>query len=177
MTPKGVRLIPRIGLFAALIYVLSWATSLLPNVNLIFFIVFSAGFMWGKAAGMLVGFIGMGLTTFFNPFGPAPLPIMVIQMVFISLSGFIGALFIIPNSSQKKKIRLYLLLSFYSVICTLCYFIPVNLVDAWLFQPFWERLYIGLLWSLISVVSNIFIFTILFPALQSFYTKEREVLC
>ena len=39
----GPRLIARIALFSALIYVLSWGTSFLPSVNLAFFIAFAAG--------------------------------------------------------------------------------------------------------------------------------------
>ena len=74
-------LVARIALFSALVYVLSWGTSYLPNVNFIFFIVFSAGFLWGAVPGILVGLIGMGLWTAFNPYGPAPAPIMMAQVI------------------------------------------------------------------------------------------------
>lgn len=177
MTPRGIRLIPRIGLFASLIYVLSWATSPLLNVNLVFFIVFSAGYMWGRTAGMLVGAIGMGITTFFNPFGPAMLPVMIAQVIGASLSGLIGASMYSLHLFDKSTFSLYGFLTLSALVCTICYFIPVNLIDSWIMQPFWERLYISSLWSLISVGSNILIFALLFPPLRSFYTKEREALC
>ena len=66
-------LITRIALFSALIYVFSLGTFYLPNINLAFFIAFSAGFLWGKLPGALAGGVGMWLWTSFNPNGPASL--------------------------------------------------------------------------------------------------------
>jgi uncharacterized membrane protein len=86
-----LRLITRIALFSALIYVLSWGTSYFPNLNFIFFIVFVAGFLWGVVPGMLVGLIGMGLWTAFNPYGMAVPPIMLAQMLGASAGGVVGA--------------------------------------------------------------------------------------
>lgn len=177
MTPKELRLIPRIGLFAALIYILSMATAPLPNVNLIFFIVFIAGFMWGAVSGMLVGAFGMGLSTFFSPFGPAALPVMIAQIVGASLSGMFGAVYFSLYGNEISKLKLYLWIPIFSILCTLGYFIPVNIVDSWLFQPFWERFYVSSFWSLISVGSNMLLFTLLFPALISFCKKEQSALC
>ena len=86
----GVRLFTRIALFSALVYVFSWATSYLPNVSFAFFIVFTTGFLWGKLPGMLVGIIGMGLTTVFNPFGPAHPYMMIAQVLGMTVSGIAG---------------------------------------------------------------------------------------
>ena len=71
----SVRLISRIALFAALFYVLSWGTAFLPNVNLGFLVAFTAGLLWGAVPGMLVGAVGMGIFTMFNPYGPATVPV------------------------------------------------------------------------------------------------------
>ncbi len=177
MTPKELRLIPRIGLFAALIYVLSLATAMLPNVNLIFFIVFIAGFMWGAIPGMLVGAFGMGLSTFFSPFGPAALPVMTAQIVGASFSGLIGAAYFSIYGNEITNLKLYFSIPLFSFFCTLAFFIPVNIVDSWLFQPFWERFYISSFWSLISVGSNMVLFTLLFPSMISFCKKEQRALC
>ncbi len=177
MTPKELRLIPRIGLFAALIYVMSWATAMLPNVNLIFYIVFVAGFMWGALPGMLVGAFGMGLSTFFSPFGPAALPIMITQIVGASMSGLFGSIYFSMYGNEISSMKLYLIIPLFSIICTLAFFIPVNVVDAWLFQPFWERLYMSSLFSLISIGSNLVLFTLLFPSMISFFEKEQQALC
>ena len=174
MTSRSTRLIPRIAIFSALIYILSYGISFIPNVNPIFFIVFSAGFMWGVIPGFLTGMVGMGLWTFFNPYGPAQLPVMGAQVFGTALSGPIGALchdFLIKRNSKLIKLTC---LVFSSIICTLLFYIPVNFVDAWLIQPFMARFITGMSWSVITLVSNILIFPLLFIALESFYIKERE---
>lgn len=177
MTPKELRLIPRIGLFAALIYVLSWATAMLPNVNLIFFVVFIAGFMWGAVPGMLVGAFGMGLSSLFSPFGPAALPVMISQVAGASFSGLFGAIYFSMYGNDISRIKLYVIVPLFSIFCTIAFYIPVNIVDSWLFQPFWERFYMSSFWSLISIGSNLLLFTLLFPSMISFCKKEQKALC
>jgi hypothetical protein len=110
------RLIARIALFSALVYALSWGTAFIPNVNLIFFLVFSAGFLWGLFPGVMVG----------------------------------GA----------------------ALLCTVLYYLPVSLVDAWLFQPFWPRFYISLAWALPSLGANLVIFPLLFAYIHRLYERE-----
>lgn len=173
MTSRSTRLIPRIALFSAMIYVLSYGISFIPNVNPIFFIVFSAGFMWGTIPGILTGMFGMGLWTFFNPFGPAQLPVMAAQIIGTALSGPIGAICYNLMKNNRNKIIKIVSLVVASIICTLLFYIPVNFIDAWLIQPFMARFITGMSWSVISLVSNILIFPVLFIALESFYIKER----
>ena len=166
------RVLTRIALFAALIYVLAWGTSFLPNVNLMFFIVFTAGFVWGAAAGVAVAVVGMGLWTVFNPFGPAPLPMMLVQVLGMTVSGFAGAGFSSIYRPGISRIKLILQLSIFSIICTFGFYLPVNIVDAWLFRPFWPRFVTGIIWSLISLGSNLIIFSLLFPVARYLYDRE-----
>jgi hypothetical protein len=58
------------------------------------------------------------------------------------------------------------------MICTILYFVPVSAVDAWLFQPFWPRFVTGLAWAVTSLVSNAFIFPLLFPVTLQLYRRE-----
>jgi hypothetical protein len=169
---SGPRLLTRIGLFSALVYVLSWGTTFLPNVNLIFFVVFTAGMLWGLVPGILVGVVGMGLWTTFNPFGPALLPIMLAQVLGAAASGTVGALFARHQLVGKSGAVLLASLLTAATLCTALFFIPLSLVDAWLFQPFWPRFVGGLLWALISLGSNLLIFPLLFPAARHLYLKE-----
>ena len=168
------RLITRIALFSALIYVFSWALSVYPNVNVVFFIVFSAGFLWGALAGSLVGFIGMGLWTLFNPYGPATLPVMLAQVCGTAACGVLGALFAGIILATPGRVRLALVLIVAATLCTCLYFVPVSLVDAWVFQPFWPRFITGLGWSLLSLVSNVIIFPLLFGITRHLYERERS---
>ena len=169
------RLITRIALFAALIYVLSWGTSYLPNVNLIFFVVFLAGFVWGAGAGFLVGLIGMGLWSAFNPYGPADFTIMLAQMLGMALNGPIGYFFRKTNWRKQGRWALAANLVLSAMVGTLLFYVPVNFVDAWVYQPFWPRFITGMAWSLISLTANIIIFPLLFSVARYLYDRESTL--
>jgi len=171
---KRVGLISRIAVFSALIYVLGLATVYLPNVNLVFFVVFSAGLMWGLVPGMLVGAVGMGLWTWFNPYGPAAPPIMIAQVVGAAGSGLVGWRFDRLQWPSFSSLRLNLTLLAASVACGLIFFAPVTVTDAWLFQPFWERLILGMPMVGLSVAANAVIFLVLFRPVSHLYRMERS---
>lgn len=169
------RLLTRVALFSALIYVFSWATVYLPNMKVIFFVIFSAGFFWGAMAGGMVGIIGMGLWTFFNPFGPAGLPVAIAQLLGAGLCGPIGALMRALKLWQLSRIKLNFLLVTAGAFCTLLYFFPVNVVDAWVYQPFWPRFISSLPWTAISLVSNMVVFPLLFPITRLLFERESKL--
>ncbi len=164
-------MIARVALFAALVYVLSWGTSYLPNINFIFFIVFSAGFLWGIGPGVLVGAVGMVLWTLFNPYGPAALPVMIAQVVGASLSGLVGGLFRKTDWSRYTRYRLTMNLLVAATACTVLFYLPVNAADAWVFGPFWPRFIGGMIWAAISLAANIVIFPLLFGATRYLYDR------
>ncbi len=170
----GAARLTRIALFAALVYVFSWATSFLPNVNLIFFIVFTAGFLWGPSSGLLVGAVGMGLWTTFNPYGPAALPISLAQVTGAALVGLLGALFGATYRDRENNTTLIIQLALFGALAALLFYLPVNTVDAWLFQPFWPRFITGIVWAGVSIVSNMVIFPLLFPVARRIYRREQH---
>jgi hypothetical protein len=169
-----VRLATRIGLFSALVYVFSWVTIYLPNISLIFFIVFSAGYLWGRVPGLLVGIIGMGVWTTFNPYGPAHFYIMLVQLLGASISGLLGAAFRGGAVEEKLSGALRFKLALSGGACALLYFLPVMTVDAWLFGPFWPRLIGGLPWVAFSIMANIMIFPMLFGVTQRIKMREGD---
>jgi len=171
------RLIARVAVFAALIYVFSWATSFLPNVNLAYFIAFGGGFLWGAVPGMLVGGFGILLWSTFNPYGPAALPVTMAQVVGMAVCGLLGALFrpwLPPGMASPRR---FLVAVAAALAVTAVYVLPVNLVDAWLFQPFWPRFITGLAWSLPTLLSNTLIFALLLPVLHRIYEREAGKPC
>jgi len=171
---RTTRLIARIALFSALIYVLSWSTALLPNVNFAFLIAFAAGYLWGAVPGILVGSVGMWLWTSFNPFGPAALPIAVVQVIGLAACGLIGFLSRrLIDDSRIGRARWALLLA--ALLCTLAFYLPVSLVDAWLFQPFWPRLITGLSFMGISLVANLILFPLSLAVILRIRKRERLV--
>jgi hypothetical protein len=168
------RLISRIALFSALIYVLSYATSYLPNVSLVFFIVFAAGYLWGVQAGLLVGLLGMWLWSSFNPFGPAALPLLAAQMIGAAASGGVGA-WLRRRTERGTGRTTSVQLVVAAAVCTVAFYLPVNTVDAWLYRPFWPRFIGGLPWAAVSLVSNALFFPLLFPAVVRLYRRESDL--
>ncbi|HUV31486.1 MAG TPA: ECF transporter S component [Acidobacteriota bacterium] len=171
------RIITRIALFSALVYVLSWAFAPYPNVNLIFFVIFTAGFLWGVTPGVLVGLIGTGLWTAFNPYGPATWPVMLAQVSSAAVCGLVGAWYARTSWRRQGPVRRTATLVIVAVVCTYAYYLPVSAVDAWVFQPFWPRFLTSLVWSLVSVVSNALIFPLLFGVTRYLYDREQSRLC
>lgn len=168
-----LRLITRIALFSALVYATSWSLALVPNVKVSFFIIFTAGFVWGVFPGMLVGIVGAGLWSTFNPYGPVALPILMAQVVGSAACGAIGGVYQSTRIDQKQTVTSRVALAVCGIICTAVYYIPVNLVDAWLFQPFWARIIAGLPWTAIALVTNALIFPLLFGAARLLYDREK----
>ncbi len=167
------RLITRIALFAALIYVLAWATAPLLNIKLTFFMAFAAGFLWGLLPGMLAGGIGQWLWTFFNPYGPAAPWVMIAQVAGMAACGALGLIFrrfILGTWTRPAR---FVTLGLAAVSCTLAFFIPVTVVDAWVYQPFWPRMIGGLPFVGISMAANLLIFPLLFGIVRKLYDRER----
>ena len=173
---RRVRLIARVALFSALVYVISWGTSFLPNVTLAFFVVFLSGFVWGTIPGLLVGGLGMWLWTTFNPYGPATLPVTIAQVCGLALSGLSGAMFRHLGGTPVHAGRWLPLMALAAAVCTAAFYLPVAVVDAWVFQPFWPRFVTSLAWSLWALVSNLLIFILLFPLLRRIYEREQALL-
>ena len=170
------RLMSRIALFAALFYVLSWGTAFLPNVNLGFLVAFSAGFLWGAVPGLLVGAVGMGLFTTFNPYGPATLPVAAAQIAGMSLCGLLGYVFRGLVISDKHPDRFaWWWLGVAGFCCALVFYLPVSVVDAWVFQPFWPRLIGGVPLVGVSIVANVVLFPLLFGVTRYLYSKEHVI--
>ena len=170
------RLIARIALFAAIVYVFSWMLAVLPNVKVTFFIIFTAGFVWGIVPGMLVGAVGTGLWSLFNPYGPVPVPIFAAQVVGSSLCGVIGAVFRASRVHESSALFVRSALVACGVLCTLAYYLPVTCTDAWVFQPFRERFIAGLPWVGIALATNALIFPLLFGVARLLYDKESLAL-
>jgi uncharacterized membrane protein len=171
-----LRLITRIALFAALLYATSWSLVLLPNVKVSFFIIFTAGFVWGALPGILVGIVGTGLWSLFNPYGPVALPIFAAQVVGSAACGLIGSIFQISRLHGRSTLLTHAAVALCGILCVTAYYTPVNLADAWLFQPFWPRLVASLPWTLVALCANALIFPLLFPVARLLYDREKLVL-
>jgi len=172
---RGLKITTRVAVFAALVFVFSYFSIFFYNVNPSFFIVFLSGFLWGVWPGVGVGLIGFFLWSNFNPLGPAPVPLMLSQLLGISFSAFIGAGVSKLSFSKSVNIKMILILILSGFLSGLLYHIVVDVVDALLYQPFWPRLIGGTLFSLITIISNSILFPILCPVLIFLYEKEKSL--
>ncbi|SYZ73112.1 membrane hypothetical protein [Candidatus Zixiibacteriota bacterium] len=164
----------RVAIFAALVFIFSYVSVFIANVNPAFFIVFAAGFIWGAGPGIGVGVIGFFLWSLFNPFGPVVFPLLISQLLGISFSAIIGAVVgkVITPDKFTAKISLWLITA--GFLSGLFYHIFVDVVDAWMYQPFWPRLIGGAVFSLITIISNCIIFPLFYPALAYLYAREKK---
>lgn len=155
------------AILAALCYVTMLPLIGFYNVFLTLFICFAAGVMLGPGWGFLTGVVGMFLCSYFNPLGAALPPIMLAQMLGAGFSGLLGGMFSKFLTDRKAGIGIYALMGLLGFITALLYHLPVDIVDAWLWGPFWARLQIGLISSLVTIIANIVIFVVLYPVLKA----------
>lgn len=160
----NARTVAAIGIFAALAYAGSLALMVIPNATLSILIVFFAGYCTGVVAGSLAGAIAAALISLFNPYGMVMLPLLAAQILGYLLIGALGGILRNRLETRDSVLRIFLLILL-GVVTALLYHIPVSLTDAWLFGPFFERLMMSLAFVLVTVVSNIIFFVVLFPVL------------
>ncbi len=154
------------AVFAALCYVTMLPLVGFYNVFLTLFICFTAGVLLGAGWGFLTGLVGMFLCSYFNPLGAALPPIMFAQMLGAGFAGWLGGVLGGRVPSGRRPLSQYALMGAFGLITALVYHVLVDLVDAWLWGPFWARLQIGLVSSLVTIISNIVIFVLLSPVLR-----------
>jgi uncharacterized membrane protein len=164
----------RVALFSALAYVLALASIYIPNVSLSFIVVFTAGALFGAGGGLAVGGIGMFLWTILNPYGMATLPITIAQITGMMLVGLLGASVNRSATLESVRARGFWMMALLGLIAGLIFQIIVSGVSAWVFRPFWESLYAGLTFSLLTIISNAIIFPACYPLLVKLSAKERR---
>ena len=164
----------RVALFSALAYVSALISVYIPNVSLIFIVVFAAGALFGLTAGLMVGGLGMFLWTVFNPYGMASLPITISQIAGMMLVGGLGAT--IAGSSVVRKVvsHGFFVFGLLGLVAGLIFQIIVSLVLAWLYGPFWPSLLSNLSFALLTILSNAIIFPLCYPLLVRLKNRERR---
>ena len=163
------------ALFAGLAYVSNLFMLIVPNVSPAFFIIFLAGYILGPRWGFLSGGLGFFLISYFSPFGMAMLPLLAVQIMGGGVTGSIGALARNIFPVRLNDWRTYMLYGFWGFAVTSIYMGAVSLADALLFGPFRERFLIGLGFSILTIGSNIIIFSLLTPLNKSLREFVKRV--
>ena len=148
------------SIFSALTIASTYATSFIPNVEPMSFLVFVSGFLFGYSVGVSIGLISMTIYTSWNPWGPAIPIISLAQIGSMAFIGFIGGIM-----GRNKRTRLTymdaytlaitggLLTIFYDLVTTLAMTVVFGVISE--FPLF---LVSGALFTIVHVVSNILIF-------------------
>lgn len=78
------------GLLTAASVALGFALAGVPNVELVTFMVFVAGYLLGPVSGAIVGAMSIALHSVLNPLGAAMPPLLAAQIVGFIVTGSVG---------------------------------------------------------------------------------------
>lgn len=154
-----------------------------PNVEFTSLFVFLVGFFFGVFAGSAFGAAVMFINGFFSSWGFAGLnlPFQIAGMVIV---GFVGGFYgrtknstYTSNSSGETAVLGAFLTLVYDIITNFGVAVGYTLLGIPLLPAFISAIISGALFSLIHVVSNFFVFLIVFfpltKALQEFFGGEK----
>lgn len=156
------------AIFVALAIALGLALIYIPNVELVTATFFLAGYFLGCGRGIIVAILGEFLYSLLNPYGVAAPPLLVAQIVSMTLVGMSGGLFRqfqlrthLPKWQQHLLSGLLgLLLTFvFDLLTTVSFlvFAGLNL------QKFLVSVIYGLSFYILHMVSNTLIFFLVIP--------------
>ncbi|MCK5833317.1 ECF transporter S component [bacterium] len=166
------------SIIIALAIALGYALAFIPNVELVTFTLAFGGAILGYARGPIIGALGFLLYSILSPYGMAPPPLIVAQVLGGAVIGLGGA--ILGRSYKKMGSRwIFILISLcVGLISTFIYDLLTNLgsyivvATSATLIPF---LIGGISFSLIHIASNSMIFAILFPAILRLTRKFSEL--
>ncbi len=168
----SARKIALMGVLIALAIALKLPILSIPNVELLTFVIFSAGFLLGMVEGLAVGVIAMSIyTTLIAPYGIPPLPIAAAQILSMGLVGFSGGLarrlspVVLTRSASAPSLLFSLILVGFGFFLTLIYDLLTNLAVAFVMGQFWPVMVAAIPFALLHLASNLIIFSILSPLL------------
>ncbi len=166
---KHIKRIAQAGIFTALAVSFGYLLFFIPNVELITSVIFASGWLFGSSVGVTVGGISFAIFSLFNPLGASLPPLFIAQVTGGMLIGSAGGLFRIILSGLSPFLRV-VILGIGGGFLTLIYDVLTNIGGFIAFtteETFLAYLTTGIVFSLLHVVSNVLIFSILlFPTLK-----------
>ena len=162
---SSLKKIVTIGLFSALGIALGLLLAPVPNVELVTATIFISGQVLGIQGGILVGLLTESLYSFLSPYGIAPMPIFLAQIISMMIVGYWGGRIGKLKPMPTFKIHLITGLSglaltlIFAILTTLAYvlFIEINT------KILISSLLTGLSFYVIHILSNTGIFILIVP--------------
>ncbi len=169
------RSVASLGIFAALVAAVGFALSGVPNVELMSLMIFVAGAVLGPGHGALVGVVGMGIYSGFNPYGLAPPPTFLSQLLGAAGIGAAGG-WLAHGDRLGRGARAAAIGAGLGAVLTLAYDVVTNLGTALTMgaalDP-WPIVWGGVVFSVLHIVWNTIFFAIGLPALLA-VRRRRE---
>jgi hypothetical protein len=165
------------GLLTALIFAAGQALAEVPNVEVVTFLTFIAGYLLGPLAGALVGGFGMGAHSLFNVMGAAAPPLLAAQMVCYGVVGLAGA----PGGRALVRIRSRALSAVVAgamgAALVVVYQVTVNAVSFVTFAPgvsVWTYVWGGVAFGMVQVAWNAALFGVAAPPTLRILESRRR---
>lgn len=166
---KNIKWISQAGIFTALAVSLGYLLFFIPNVELISATIFVSGWLFGTSVGVTVGGISFAIFSLFNPLGASLPPLFIAQVLGGIIIGAAGSFFKVMLSALPLSFRV-ILLGIGGGILTMIYDVMTNIGGFIAFtteKTFFAYLAAGIVFSLLHIISNILIFSVLlFPILN-----------
>lgn len=163
-----------VGIFSALALAIGYAFAFIPNVELFTMTIFLAGFLFGKRIGASVGAIASVLFTYFNPLGASQPLLYGTQITLYTLLGLLGGVFrgkkLLSEIQVDTKTVLLLAAigaTFILVFDFLATFAQYTPYIGFSLEALVPYLIMGIPYTLVHVISNIFAFCCLIPVIVS----------
>lgn len=159
------------GALIALAVSLNYVLASIPNVELMTALIFISGVMLGWKYGLVIAVLAEGLFSAFNPFGPAPLPVLAFQVLGMALPGIAGGLLSTFLAGQGKRLAIskHALLgalgALFSILFDLLTTFGTALAMGFSWAGFLGLLSIGVVFYATHILANAMIFAMIVPIL------------
>ncbi|MHA1798883.1 MAG: hypothetical protein ACTSVY_10605 [Candidatus Helarchaeota archaeon] len=155
----------------------SYALLGIPNVEILTFVIFLSGFLYGCRIGTIVGTISEAIFAGFNPYGVAPLVTYLALIIAFAVIGFFGGL--MGNNTKDLEITSWNIYKFATTGAVLTFFFDIFTALSWVIVTPGMSLYLTLIlqvpFTIIHVVSNMLLFgLVMIPVISRVRTFENR---
>lgn len=162
------------ALLAATALTGTYATSPVPNLELITLVVFGAGILLGARDGVLVATVVWLAYSLLNPYGPAHPLVTASQVVGTAPVAVAGSAFAKLGLPQRSAGWRALALGVVGAVLTLFFDLVTNLATGLLYGQLWATLVMGVPFALWHIAWNVALFVVLGTPLTGVFWHYRS---
>ncbi|MHA1849447.1 MAG: hypothetical protein ACTSXU_17520 [Promethearchaeota archaeon] len=174
---RHVLRISLIAIYSGTTVGMAYALLMFPNIELYSMMVFLGGLLYGMKIGALNGLVSTLVYRLFNPFGASLPYLLITQLAFYTLLGFIGGLF--SRTKFRRSITKISQVIFGTIgsVVVLAYLVTADILQGLILGPSIQVVLLaGIPFYLISVFSNLVTFSLLMPLLLMYLDKHLSII-